>query len=173
MAIVWQFFHSAFSLYHSSICRTKSISVKLPIQFCAKNLPHEKRMNNCKRIKELLQKNRRGISIEKIASTLKIDKSTVYRHLEHLTATQEAWFAKGTAYPGSEEETKSVIDMLSHKPGWFERRSRKQREQRMIELVGLQRYYKKRAKEDGIQYLNDVVLPMIKKEMDMLKKSLD
>jgi hypothetical protein len=40
-------------------------------------------------------------------------------------------------------------------------------------LVGLQRYYKKRAKEDGIQYLNDVVLPMIKKEMDMLKKSLD
>lgn len=47
-------------------------------------MPHGKNMDNCEKILQLVRKNRTGVSIKKIASALKIDDGTVYRHIAEM-----------------------------------------------------------------------------------------
>jgi predicted ArsR family transcriptional regulator len=62
-----------------------------------------KTMDNCEKILSLLQENRKGISIENVVERLKIDRSTVYRHLESLDLQGKARYEKGVAYPVMQE----------------------------------------------------------------------
>jgi Transcriptional regulator len=54
-------------------------------------------MDNCERILELVQKNRNGITIEKIAKKLDIHVSSVYRNLDKLQRSIRV--DRGVAFP--------------------------------------------------------------------------
>jgi predicted DNA-binding transcriptional regulator len=60
-------------------------------------------MENSGRVLTLLQQNRKGIPINTIAKRLRIDRSTVYRHLESLYLRGKVTYKDGIAYPTIEE----------------------------------------------------------------------
>jgi hypothetical protein len=67
-------------------------------------------MDNCERILELVQKNRNGIKIEKIAKKIGIDDSTVYRRLGTPRLQNSIRVDRGVAFP---IETSSVKKLSS------------------------------------------------------------
>ena len=127
-------------------------------------------MENRERIKRILRQNRNGIAIERIAKKVGLHRSTVYRHLEHLSLTQEASFSRGIVYPGN-EKTNFRSNTSERILRWFEKKDRKKIEQRIAKLAGLRVYYKERVEVDGIKSL-EVALKMIDEEIRLLRKHL-
>ncbi len=135
-------------------------------------MAHGKRMDNCEKIKRLLRKNRKGITIKKISRRLNIHPSTVYRHLNHLVHTGEASYERGIAYL-REELKKTGFRALVKKVGFLERRSKEKIERRITVLVMLEDYWIKRKKIDGLERTPDIVLKGIREELKLLRKRLD
>ena len=85
---------------------------------CVAKMSHDKSKGICDKISSLLRQNPKGLRIDKIATKLKIDRSTVYRNLESLELRGKAHYARGVAYPESGESGKEHSSSV----GWFERR---------------------------------------------------
>jgi predicted ArsR family transcriptional regulator len=133
---------------------------------------HGKRTDNCERIKRLLQQNRKGITIKKIARRLDMHVTSVYRHLNHLDRTGEASYERGIAYPRN-ELNKTNSHGLGKKLGFLERKSKEEIEQRLAELAMLETYWSRRKEVDGLTRAPEMLLKNIREEKKLLRKRLD
>ena len=79
---------------------------------CGAKMSHDKSKGICDKISSLLRQNPKGLRIDKIATKLKIDRSTVYRNLESLELRGKAHYARGVAYPSPARMAKSILVLL-------------------------------------------------------------